>query len=81
MRLASGVPNLRLRDAPLLVACGIRDAPSLAAADPQRLYETVRVVLDGKSGSRLVRGGSPPELADIENWIRWAAQTRTLQAA
>jgi hypothetical protein len=80
-RIACSIPNLRRHDAQILVACGITDPQMLLSANPRDLFETVARFADSKAGIRLLRSGKKPDLAEVNDWIRWARHTRPLQAA
>ena len=80
-RLVCRVPNLRGHDAQLLVACGITEPEDLADRQPQALFGIVEPFAKSKDGLKIIRGGKQPDLEEIENWIRWARETRSLQAA
>jgi hypothetical protein len=80
-RIACSVPNLRRHDAQILVACGISEPEKLAAMTPAPLFEQVDQFLRSKAGSRLIRSGKKPDIAEVTDWIRWAQQTRSVQAA
>ena len=80
-RLVCRVPNLRGHDAQLLVACGITEPEDLADRQPQSLFGVVEPFAKSKEGLKIIRGGKQPDLEEIENWINWARDTRSLQAA
>ena len=80
-RLVCRVPNLRGHDAQLLVACNIIEPEELASMQPQSLFEIIGPFAETKDGLKIIRNGKKPDLAEITDWITWAADTRSLQAA
>ncbi len=80
-RLVCRVPNLRGHDAQILVACGIVEAEDLAGKNPSELYKIVAPFSETKEGLRIIRSGKKPDLDEVTDWVNWAAQTRSLQAA
>ena len=79
-RLMCQIPELRGGPAQILVAAGVRSAESLSELQPEDLLQTLcRLKLPQRSG-----GGKSPKLPGIEivgEWIRWAANARSLKAA
>lgn len=80
-RLVCRVPNLRGHDAQILVACGVVEAEDLANMSPSELFQIVEPFSETKEGLRIIRSGKKPDLDEVTDWINWAAQTRSLQAA
>ena len=80
-RLVCRVPNLRGHDAQLLVACGIIEAEDLGVQSPNKLFSIIQPFAESKDGLKIIRAGKQPDLAEITDWINWAKQTRSLQAA
>lgn len=80
-RLICRVPNLRGHDAQILVACGIRDAKDLAAANAGALTKLAMEFAKGSEGQRLLRGASMPDGEEVRDWILWAQSARSLKAA
>lgn len=80
-RLVCRIPNLRGHDAQLLVACGITEPEELATMPPKSLFEIIGPFSETKEGLKIIRNGKKPDLAEITDWITWAEQTRSLQAA
>lgn len=80
-RLVCRIPNLRGHDAQLLVACGITEPEDLAGRQPLSLFKTIEPFAKSKEGMKIIRGGKQPDLDEVANWINWARQTRSLQAA
>jgi hypothetical protein len=80
-RLSCSVPNIRRHDAQILAACGVEDAQQLAALTSSELMRRVDQLAATKSGQRMMRNTPKPDIAEIERWIRGAAQRRTVQAA
>lgn len=77
-RLVCTVPNLRGHDAQFLVACQIRTANQLRGSQPQQLLQQVSDYLTTTAGQRLLRGGAPPDLAEVTEWIVAARDARCL---
>ena len=80
-RLVCRVPNLRGHDAQLMVACGITEPEDLANRSPQGLFKIIEPFAKSKEGLKIIRGGKQPDLEEITDWISWARETRSLQAA
>ena len=80
-RLVCRIPNLRGHDAQLLVACGITDPQELARMAPDAVYGIVGPFSETKEGLKIIRSGKKPDLAEVKDWIDWASNNRTLQAA
>ncbi len=80
-RLVCRIPNLRGHDAQILVACGFNEPESVASMDAGQLFDIVEPFANSKEGQRIIRNGKQPDLDEICDWIRWAGQTRALQAA
>ena len=80
-RMVCRVPNLRGHDAQLLVACGITEPEDLADRQPQSLFKIIEPFAKSKDGLKIIRGGKQPDLEEITDWINWARETRSLQAA
>ncbi|MCP4775957.1 MAG: DUF4332 domain-containing protein [Planctomycetaceae bacterium] len=80
-RLVCRIPNLRGHDSQLLVACGITEPETLATMQPQALYEIIGPFAETKEGQKIIRNGKKPDLEEVSNWITWASNFRSLQAA
>jgi predicted flap endonuclease-1-like 5' DNA nuclease len=80
-RLICRIPNLRGHDAQLLVACGITEPEELATMQPPNLLDIIGPFSETKEGLKIIRNGKKPDLAEITDWISWAEETRSLQAA
>ena len=80
-RLVCRIPNLRGHDAQLLVACGITDPQELAGMSPDAVYGIVGPFSETKEGLKIIRSGKKPDLAEVRDWIEWASNHRSLQAA
>lgn len=78
--LVCRVPDLRGHDAQFLVACGIRTPEQLVACEPAEVLEAVQAFLATSTGQRLLRGGTPPDLAEVTDWIECAANSRSLRS-
>jgi len=75
-QLVCSIPNLRGHDAQILVACGLRTAREVAAADPDELASAADAFCDTVEGQRVVRSGKSPDREEVGNWIAWAATAR-----
>lgn len=73
-RLMCEVAGLRGHDAQLLVACRITARPELAAAQPERLHQSVTAFAKSSAGERILRNSAAPDRAEVDGWIA-AAQT------
>ena len=80
-RLVCRIPNLRGHDAQLLVGCDITEPETLATMQPQSLLNVILPFAESKEGIRIIRNGKKPDLAEINDWIAWAAEMRSIQAA
>lgn len=80
-RLVCRIPNLRGHDAQLLVACDITEPEEVSTMQPQSLFDIIGPFSETKEGLKIIRNGKKPDLAEITDWINWAEQTRSLQAA
>lgn len=80
-RLNCRVPNLRGHDVQLLVGIEITEPEELATMQPQNLLEKVSPFAESKEGLKIIRNGKQPDLAEITDWISWAAKNRSIQAA
>lgn len=79
--LAYRIPMLRGHDAQLLTACGLETPEDVAKASAKDLLAEVSEFAETSDGQRIIRSGSPPDLAEVTNWIAWARQARRSQAA
>ncbi len=80
-RLVCRIPNLRGHDAQLLVACDLTSPEELAAMAAASVLAQVTAIAESAEGQRILRGSVPPDLAEVNDWIRWASQCRSLHAA
>lgn len=80
-RLVCRIPNLRGHDAQLLVACQLTSPEELARMDASAVLEQVLEIAHSSEGQRILRGSQAPDLAEVNNWIAWAASCRSLHAA
>jgi ABC-type Mn2+/Zn2+ transport system ATPase subunit/nucleotidyltransferase/DNA polymerase involved in DNA repair len=80
-RLMCQVPELRGHDAQILVACGITTPEDLAAKNPASLLSVVEPFSKTKEGERIIRNGKNPDLAEVTEWVQWAANARSFKAA
>ncbi|MEO8270525.1 MAG: DUF4332 domain-containing protein, partial [Aureliella sp.] len=80
-RLVCRIPNLRGHDAQLLIACNLTSPEELATMEPASVLAQVLVVAESSDGQRILRGSKQPDLAEANDWIHWASQCRSLNAA
>lgn len=80
-RLVCRIPNLRGHDAQLLVACNLTAPEELATMNAASVLAQVNVIAESSEGQRILRGGKQPDLAEVTDWIHWASQCRSLNAA
>lgn len=80
-RMVCRIPNLRGHDAQLLVACNLNSPEELAAMNAASVLSQVMVIVESSEGQRILRGGKQPDLEEVTDWIRWAGQSRSLNAA
>jgi nucleotidyltransferase/DNA polymerase involved in DNA repair len=80
-RLMCQIPELRGHDAQILVACRITTPENLASAKPAELFAVVEPFSRTKEGERIIRNGRKPDLAEVTEWIQWAANARSMKAA
>lgn len=79
--LVCRIPNLRGHDAQLLVGSGYTTAEQVAAADPASLFDKVTRFASSKSGVRILRGSTAPDLAEVTDWVQWSQNCRAIRAA
>ena len=77
-RLMCRIPGVYGHDVQILVAVGVTEPSDLAALDPADLLDLTGPFLSSKAGERVLRGGDPPDLAEVTDWITWARQAREL---
>lgn len=80
-RLVCRIPNLRGHDAQLLVACKVTSAEELARMNASSLLAQVTAVAKSPEGQRMLRGSQAPDQAEVTDWINWASNSRSLNAA
>ena len=80
-RMMCQVPELRGHDSQILVACGITTPEELAAKNPAALLSIVEPFSRTKEGERIIRNGKNPDLAEVTEWVQWAANARSFKAA
>lgn len=78
--LACTVPNLSGTAAQILVACDVRTAEALAAADPATLAAQVQTFAASPDGQSLLRSGRSPSADQVRVWID-SARSLGLKAA
>ena len=79
--LLADFTGVRADDAQILVACHILTPESLASQKPAEFFAVVEPFSRTKEGERIIRTGRKPDLAEVTEWIQWAANARTLKAA
>ncbi len=80
-RLVCRIPNLRGHDAQLLVACNLTSPEELATMQAASVLSQVLVIAESSEGQRILRGSKHPDLAEVKDWLHWASQCRSLNAA
>ncbi len=80
-RMMCQIPELRGHDAQILVACGITTPEGLASQNPAGLLTMVEPFSRSKEGERIIRSGKKPDLAEVTEWVQWAANARAFKAA
>ena len=80
-RLVCRIPNLRGHDAQLLVACKVTSPEELARMNVSSLLAQVTTVAKSAEGQRMLRGSQAPDHAEVTDWINWATNSRSLNAA
>lgn len=80
-RLVCRIPRLRGHDAQILVACDCRSVDEVACADARALWQRATEFAATSAGERVLRGGTAPDLAEVEDWIAWSQSARPLRAA
>ena len=80
-RLMCQIPELRGHDAQILVACGITTPEGLAGQNPATLLAIVEPFSSTKEGERIIRNSRKPDLAEVTEWVQWAANARAFKAA
>ncbi|MFN9718384.1 MAG: DUF4332 domain-containing protein [Planctomycetota bacterium] len=80
-RMMCLIPELRGHDAQILVACHVMTPESLASQKPAELLAVVEPFCRSKEAERILRHGGKPDLAEVTEWIQWAANARSMRAA
>jgi hypothetical protein len=80
-RLILQVPSLKGHDAQLLVGVDIRTAEELANANARDLHEIMEEFCGTNEGKRILRESSPPDLAEVGQWIVAAKRGQANKAA
>ena len=80
-RLMCQIPELRGHDAQILVACGITTPEGLAGQNPAGLWAIVEPFSSTKDGAQIIQNGRKPDLAEVGEWVQWAANARAFKAA
>ena len=80
-RLVCRIPNLRGHDAQMLVACEMTSPEELASMSAESVLSQVLAFARTVEGQRILRGSKEPDLAEVNDWIAWAASCRSIHAA
>jgi predicted flap endonuclease-1-like 5' DNA nuclease len=80
-QLMCRVPELLARDTQVLVGCGFTTPEDIASADTADLLEFAKSFVSTPEGTRVLRGGDPPDLARVQKWVFWAGHRRAMEAA
>jgi predicted flap endonuclease-1-like 5' DNA nuclease len=80
-RLACRIPQIRARDAQILVACGITEPEQLLTMQADQVLDAVDLFLSTREGERLLREIDPPGLDAVQRWIESAQFARPLRMA
>jgi predicted flap endonuclease-1-like 5' DNA nuclease/energy-coupling factor transporter ATP-binding protein EcfA2 len=80
-KLVCRIPNLRGHDAQLLVAARLNSPEELARMNASSVLSAVQAVARSTEGHRILRGSQEPDLAEVNDWIHWASNSRALNAA
>jgi hypothetical protein len=80
-RLACTVPDVNSTSAQLLVQCGVRDVPGLAASDAPKLHAAMMKYSGTEDGQRLLRSSRPPEVSAVAAWVNAARGAKSRAAA
>ncbi len=75
-RLAVQIPGVRGHDVQLLVAAQVRSVDQLLSMTPARLLNRVLSVALTPAGQRILRDSQPPDLNEVEEWLRWSRDAR-----
>ncbi|MGD9805733.1 MAG: DUF4332 domain-containing protein [Hyphomicrobiaceae bacterium] len=67
-RLVCAIPGLTGTGAQLFVGAGYRDVEAIAAADSDILCSDILAFAGGDQGRRILRDGTPPDIARIRAW-------------
>jgi predicted flap endonuclease-1-like 5' DNA nuclease len=79
-RLACQIPRIYGHDAQILVACGFDSPEEVAQAEPEVVLSLVDEFVETPEAKFIVRG-KRPDLDEVTNWVEWAAESRSLDAA
>jgi hypothetical protein len=80
-RLVCQVPDLRERDAQVLVTCGITSPEEIVSRTPAELFSIVGPFVSSRAGQRLLRSAPAPGLDEVTGWIARARHALELRAA
>lgn len=79
-RLMCRVPNLGCREAEILVGTGLDTPEAISTLQGPELLERVESFLITDQGERILRGGQEPDANEVQHWIDWASQSRSIAA-
>jgi len=79
-RLACQIPKIYGHDAQILVACGFDSPEEIAQTEPEEVLSLVDEFAKTTDAKFVIRG-KQPDMAEVENWVQWAAESRSLDAA
>ena len=80
-RLMCVVPNLHGHDVQILVAIGVTEPEDVVGLGPEDLLGLTEPLVTTSEGEKILRGSTPPDLAEVTNWIAWARAARPLPDA
>jgi len=80
-QLMCQVPGLRGHDAQLLVGCEITTPAQIRGYSAAGLLAVVGPFAESREGQRMLRSANAPDLAEVQDWINWASESRQLKAA
>ena len=80
-KLMCVVPNLHGHDVQILVAIGVTEPEDVVGLGPEDLLGLTEPLVTTSEGEKILRGSTPPDLAEVTNWIAWARAARPLPDA
>jgi hypothetical protein len=79
-RLACQIPRIYGHDAQILTACGFDSPEEIAESEPEVVLSLVDEFAETAEAKFIIRG-KRPDIAEVTNWVQWAAESRKLDAA